>query len=65
MNAIEANNLCQKVGYFQLKDISLSIPKGKMTAIIGPNVSGKSTFLKITAQLMGMNEGGRSLSMRN
>lgn len=57
MNAIKASNLCQKVGYFQLKDISLSIPTGKMTAIIGPNGSGKSTLLKITAQLMGMDEG--------
>lgn len=57
MNAIEASNLCQRVGFFQLKDISLVIPKGKMTAIIGPNGSGKSTFLKITAQLMGMDEG--------
>ncbi len=29
-----------------LKDVNLSVPQGKMIAIIGPNGSGKSTLLK-------------------
>ena len=29
-----------------LHDFSIGLPKGKVTAIIGPNGCGKSTFLK-------------------
>ena len=29
-----------------LHDFSVALPKGKVTAIIGPNGCGKSTFLK-------------------
>lgn len=34
-----------------LKDISLSIPKGKKVAILGENGSGKSTFLNYLLDL--------------
>lgn len=32
---------------FALKDVSLTIPKGYITGIVGPNGSGKTTLLKI------------------
>lgn len=34
-------------GFVALKDISVSFPRGKLTAIIGPNGAGKSTFFNI------------------
>lgn len=43
-----------KKGYFltALKDINLSVKKGELCCIVGPNASGKSTLLKIIAGLI-------------
>ena len=35
-----------------LQDISLTIPKGKVTVLVGPNGCGKSTLLRVAARLM-------------
>lgn len=44
---IEVNNLSLYYGEKQaLKDISLQIPRNKVTALIGPSGCGKSTFLR-------------------
>ena len=40
-----------------LRDVSLAIPRGKVTALIGPNGCGKSTLLRVAARLMEPEEG--------
>ena len=50
---IELN--CVTGGYHgekQLSDISLTIPQGQITAVIGPNGCGKSTLLRLICGLM-------------
>lgn len=52
MSAIEVRSIT--AGYGQhviLKDLSVAIPKGKVTMIIGPNGCGKSTLLKHIARI--------------
>ncbi|MFD0672089.1 ABC transporter ATP-binding protein [Cohnella sp. GCM10027633] len=58
MNALDAR--CLSVGYGQepiFEDLSLSIDKGKITALIGPNGCGKSTLLRTMARLLKPNGG--------
>jgi iron complex transport system ATP-binding protein len=43
-----------------LRDVSLDIPPGRVTTIIGPNGCGKSTLLKVLARLLSPS-GGRVL----
>lgn len=49
------------IGYGEtsiVNDLNLTIPTGKITALIGSNGSGKSTILKTMARLMKPNSGG-------
>ncbi|MFA9455668.1 ABC transporter ATP-binding protein [Halalkalibacter sp. AB-rgal2] len=57
MNAIQTEHIQLNIGSFCLSDISLHIPKGKLTAIVGSNGSGKSTLLKTIAQLLKQESG--------
>ncbi|MBI5728061.1 MAG: ABC transporter ATP-binding protein [Ignavibacteriales bacterium] len=55
---IQINNLTKHFGRFTaLNNICLSIPRGSVTAIIGPNASGKTTLLKAIVGLVRFNDG--------
>ncbi|HPS56124.1 MAG TPA: ATP-binding cassette domain-containing protein [Sedimentisphaerales bacterium] len=49
-NIIELEDVCViNKGCYILKDISLTIPKGRCCALIGPNGAGKSTLISVLA----------------
>ncbi|MBQ3384425.1 MAG: ABC transporter ATP-binding protein [Erysipelotrichaceae bacterium] len=48
-----------------VKDVSLIIPKGKVTAIIGPNGSGKTTVLRLLDRLYPDYEGNICIGAEN
>ncbi len=50
MNTLEVKNLTVSIdGEFILKDFNLTIPKGEVHALMGPNGTGKSTLAKVMA----------------
>ncbi|QHW32710.1 ABC transporter ATP-binding protein [Paenibacillus rhizovicinus] len=58
MNAMHTSNL--NIGYEErliVEDLNITIPKGKITALVGANGSGKSTILKTMARLMSPSNG--------
>ncbi len=49
---IEATGIVKQFGDFQaLQGVSLTVPEGSLTALLGPSGSGKSTLLRIIAGL--------------
>ena len=55
MNApvIEARRVSVRIGTRQiLHDITLSLPAGSMTVLIGPNGSGKTTLIRVLAGIL-------------
>ena len=43
---IEVKNLNKKFDTFELKNISIKVPKGKIIGLIGENGAGKTTLTK-------------------
>ena len=78
-SSVEISRVNKFYGPFQaLKDVSMSVPPGKVTCLIGPSGSGKSTLLRcinfldeydsgevrIDGQLIGYDAPGRKMSAR-
>lgn len=56
--ALSVKNLTKKFGEFKaVNDLSMDIEKGKITLLIGPNGSGKTTMLNCITGLYGFDEG--------
>jgi iron complex transport system ATP-binding protein len=52
-------------GAFVVRELSLDLPAGAVTAIIGPNASGKSTFLRTCCRLLQPGSGTVQLNGEN
>ncbi|EMS3996706.1 ABC transporter ATP-binding protein [Listeria monocytogenes] len=50
---------------FEMKNVSASIPEGKITTLIGPNGSGKSTMLRLMMRLLTPDSGEIFLNDKN
>lgn len=52
-NILECRNLTKKFGAkTALNDVTINVPKGKIVGLLGPNASGKTTFIKICNELL-------------
>lgn len=60
---LQLNNVTKNYGKeFALKDVSLTLEKGKIYGLVGPNGSGKSTTLKMMTGLSFPNKGTITLN---
>ena len=58
MNAIETCGLGKRYGRtWALRDCTLSIPAGRVVALVGPNGAGKTTLLQLAVGLIGQTTG--------
>lgn len=52
-NILECKNLTKAFGTkIALNNVNLTIPRGRIVGLLGPNASGKSTFIKICNELL-------------
>src|SRR5690349_10802612 len=64
--AIEAQRITKKFGEFvALDDVSVEIPSGSLTALLGPSGGGKSTLLRVIAGLESPDAGQVEIEGRN
>ena len=54
---IEVKKLNKKFDTFELKDISIKVPKGKIIGLIGENGAGKTTLIKCLLNVMSADSG--------
>ena len=60
-NAVQTDQLGKQYGSFwALKDCSITVPEGSISALVGPNGAGKTTLLKL---LVGLNKPSAGSSM--
>jgi ABC-2 type transport system ATP-binding protein len=58
VNVIEATGLGKRYGgTWALRECSLAIPAGHVTALVGPNGAGKTTLLNLAVGLMAPSAG--------
>jgi ABC-2 type transport system ATP-binding protein len=63
MEIIRISNVLKTYGEnFTLKDINLSIEKGKIFSLIGPNGAGKTTLVKLILDLMHCDQGNITIN---
>ncbi|MEX2596484.1 MAG: ATP-binding cassette domain-containing protein [Salibacteraceae bacterium] len=57
-NILEAHGISKTFGSFEaLKNVSISIPEGKIFGLLGPNGAGKTTLIRILTQITGPDQG--------
>lgn len=57
-NILMCRNLSKNFGYFSaLSGVNMNIPRGRIIGLLGPNGSGKTTFMKIANGLIVPSEG--------
>ena len=57
MYALELKQLCKSFPDFELKNLNLVIPKGKIMGLIGQNGAGKSTTIKLILDILHKDSG--------
>ena len=57
MNVVELKNVCKTYPSFQLKEVSFTLEKGKITGFIGRNGAGKTTTIKSMLNLIHVDSG--------
>ncbi len=58
MDAIRIENFTKKYNDFEIKDLSLSLPKGTIMGLIGQNGAGKTTLIKAVLNMI-KTDGGK------
>ena len=62
---LAAHHLSYRYSDFSLRDVSLSIPRGTLTGLLGPNGCGKTTLLKLLSGVLRPEAGDVTLDGRS